>query len=240
MAMARPLLLLLILSLLSQDRLLAQTAAASEDPRVGKTLIAEVEGVYREDRTLDLTIRRGPAATNAVRLFSEPSHTLLAVLIDSEYLKTSSGAAFLSAAKSQGRPRIATSPLRTDSAGNVLPSTTLIKGVHRPPSDDSLVLWVNSKIVVTRGLNIDSSPSEEEHAPGDQRVSTTELEAGKPFHFASYYDPATLTAEYCCVSPDCGIICTSCDTRLYNCCTMPYWKCCCLIHCPPWRCTDCC
>jgi hypothetical protein len=99
-----------------------------------KVDVVRVKG-YGSNGALTLEVSAGPAATRAIRVYSEPSHTLLVFVQDTEFAASSEGQKWRSEVSAEQAPR----------AGSVtnLPEGRprfVIEG--RPATDDRIATWV--------------------------------------------------------------------------------------------------
>jgi hypothetical protein len=124
--------------------LLAMPLWASEEGSSGRSvsaeearlqpLLARLEGKITDAGFLEIRGDFGTAVTHGVRIYSEPSHTLLILGIDSRYAASSAGRAWL---QSQGRAEAAFDSLLSEAR----PLMT----IRRPPAgDDRLAVWVHT------------------------------------------------------------------------------------------------
>lgn len=117
---------LLVFLLCSGAPIAAETTAKVE--------VIRVKG-YGSNGALTLELLPGPAATRAIRVYSEPSHTLLAIVEDKDFAASSQGQKWRNEVSAKQAPR----------AGSV---TDLPEGrprlvlESRPASDDRIATWV--------------------------------------------------------------------------------------------------
>lgn len=99
-----------------------------------KVDVIRVKG-YGGNGALTLELSPGPAATRAIRVYSEPSHTLLAIVEDKDFAASPQGQKWRKEVSAQQAPR----------AGSV---TDLPEGRprlvldSRPTTDDRIATWV--------------------------------------------------------------------------------------------------
>jgi hypothetical protein len=105
----------------------AGMAAASE----AKVEVVRVKG-YGSNGALTLEVSPGPAATRAIRVYSEPSHTLLAIVEDKDFAASPEGQKWRS--EVSGERVRAVTDLPEGKPRLVLES--------RPASDDRIATWV--------------------------------------------------------------------------------------------------
>lgn len=121
--------LLALLGCLTVLPVLAESAEKSES-----TEIVKVKG-YADGENFTLEIIPGEAATHAIRIYSEPSHTLLALIEDSKFAESDLGKTWRNQVVAEGQPR----------AGSL---TSLPEGrarlfmEARDASDDRIATWV--------------------------------------------------------------------------------------------------
>lgn len=173
-------------------------AGGSRDHRVS---VVDLRGDVVAGGQLRLYIQPGPAATRSLRIFSEPSHTLLAVVIDSGFAREPQGKALL---EEQKGAAVAVTDLPEGQPALQVPG--------RPPGDDRVAVYVVGE-------------SGEEQLAADARVG-----AG-PFHFSTAFVNGGPKAGggmlQCCHGGPCGEMCAECGPK-FTCCLTDD---CCKIFC---------
>lgn len=196
----------------------------------GKTTsvdVVSVKGENHKDGTMTLTITPGSPASRAIRVYSEPSHTLLAVMEDSKYASTEEGRQWRSKTIAEQQPR---SGILTRLPGG--PVQLHLDG--RPVLDDRVAVWVNG---VWRGVPFEDmlvADAVVGNADFGYSIAVPLVAAGDTFGGPSKQ------WEHCCVGSGCwsGQVCTICNTPYFTCCTLGI---CCSVECywvPSCTCAD--
>ena len=174
---------------------LALTAAVPAD----NILIQDIEGRVR-GASLQIFLDAGPVVTKAMRIYSEPSHTLLVYFIDSAFKQTGPGKEWIaSVIGSSGAACVTTT----------LPGSGSVQVPARPLEDDRIAVWANG-----------TWPTLGEK---DQLVADGKI-GNRDFHFttsiprtaASGISPDTLYHN-CCTGL-CGTGCIDCTSHRFTCC----------------------
>lgn len=179
-----------------------------EEPE--KRLVYSIAGdVSADGNLLTLSIKPGEVATHAIRVFSEPSHTLLVAVIDRDFgLKAD---AWRSSWIKVDRPL-------------ALVTTDLFDGqprVHvtgRPKSDDRIAVYVYGSWPdgsVGETLVSDARVGQESFS-----FSTSIVQGEEKGGFDTYW--------HCCQGGSCGEMCTTCNDKAFECCLLEG---CCWIEC---------
>jgi hypothetical protein len=161
-----------------------------------------IKGTVQENG-LQIELQPGPVATKAIRVFSEPSHTLLVTVVDYDYNESAAGKAWLKQNALKGSLRSVTD----------LPSGTAKVLVPKRPADDvRIAVWING-----------SWPEGEE---GDRLVSDG-MVGGANFGFTTRVE-ATGDPQHCCSIDNCNPPCIDCSGPQFTCCSTPG---CCFLEC---------
>ncbi len=86
---------------------------------------------------MKLELAFGHCVTRGVRIYSEPSHTLLALIADRTFRKTTEGEAWLRSHQD------ATPPGAVIISDLPAAQPNVVIGSKRPPSDDRIAVWIN-------------------------------------------------------------------------------------------------
>lgn len=108
---------------------LAEPAEKSES-----TEIVKVKG-YADGGNFTLEIIPGKAATHAIRIYSEPSHTLLALVEDSKFAESDLGKTWHNQVVAEGQPRSGSLTSLPEGRARLF-----LEG--RATSDDRIATWV--------------------------------------------------------------------------------------------------
>lgn len=198
---------------------------AGEEERKTSLEVVRVKG-QTANGILTLEISPGPAATRAIRIYSEPSHTLLAIMEDSKFAADEEGRQWRSQAiaEQQARSGVLTD-LPAGHARLFLDS--------RPVTDDRIAVWVYGEWP--------GAPAEDRLA-GDAVVGVGDFEFSIAVPLLTPGNPFGPNKEWthCCYSPYCwgGQTCRTCNTPYFTCCTLGI---CCAIDCywvPSCTCAD--
>lgn len=177
--------------------------------------IAAVRGEITAEGGLALYVETGPPITNGLRLYSEPSHTLLLVLLDSGYASGPLGKEWLGGLDKE---RAASEPavLMTSLPG-ARPRVDL-RG--RPSTDRRIAVWANG--VWPDGSTQDLLVADAEVGVGGFSFRTelgAELEPGSKVG-GGY--------RHCCEGTGCSMMCVTCSGPQFTCCILDT---CCDIFC---------
>ena len=111
-----------------------------------------VSGHVQKNGNLMLSVVPGPIVTNALRLYSEPSHTLLLAIVDHEYQRTTEGRRWweetLAPQLKRRADPLTPSELLSETpvalvTGPLPEANPTVQIKARPPTDDSIAIWVN-------------------------------------------------------------------------------------------------
>ncbi len=168
-----------------------QPAAAGE-PQDHQVSVVDLRGDVVAGGQLRLYIQPGQAATKSLRIFSEPSHTLLAVVIDTEFARQAQGKSLLEEQK-----------------GAAVAVTDLPEGQPalqvdgRPAGDDRVAVYVTG-------------------ASGEEELAADALVGNGPFHFSTAFVDGGPKAgggiRHCCQGGPCTEMCAECGTPAFTCC----------------------
>ena len=168
-----------------------QPAAAGE-PQDHQVSVVDLRGDVVAGGQLRLYIQPGQAATKSLRIFSEPSHTLLAVVIDTEFAEKPQGKALL---QEQKGAAVAVTDLPEGQPALQLPG--------RPAGDDRVAVYVTG-------------------ASGEEELAADALVGDGPFHFSTaFVDGGPKTGggiRHCCEGGPCQEMCVECGTPAFTCC----------------------
>jgi hypothetical protein len=179
-----------------------------------KELVVRVQGARAPGGLYQLQIEPGFAASKAIRVYSEPSHTLLAVMASNEFLTSDEGRAWLAS-------NVPAAQLATAASSRLVHSQITVLASPRPPGDTGVALWVN-------GAWPDGTTADQLVA--DATVGTN------AFGFSVYTvsDPKAASGgvrpylfSHCCSSPGCiEEQCVACTTPRFTCCLVGEPGCC--------------
>jgi hypothetical protein len=212
---SRSILLLLAVAASHEAALAECTKVARPSP---SALVVKLNVTETPD-TVRMTIRTGPVVDRSVRVYSEPSHTLMAVLIDSDFKVTDDGRSWLDSLQGRrGAEAMMTVPLSSENAAEFVLARS-----GRPAEDDSYGVWAyGGRLPDQLVVNAHS------RAPAwGVSASLPDGEAGQNRIVPMF--------TLCCSSTNCPEECVSCTERNFGCCATPP---CCGACCP--RCIDCC
>lgn len=175
--------------------------AAAGDSNAKVVPVVELRGDVAAGNQLRLYIQPGAEATRCIRIVSEPSHTVLAVVIDPDYAAQPEGKELLD--------RVTAAVAVTD-----LPEgQPALQVSARPVADDRIAVFVTGESgeeLLVADVMVGS---------GDFHVSTAFVDggpkAGGGFH-------------HCCLEGPCGQMCTDCSGPQFTCCLTDQ---CCHIYC---------
>jgi hypothetical protein len=165
-------------------------AQEEEDFVVRDDLAAAVSGQLKATGLMTLTVVPGPFAQKAIRIYSEPSHTLLVLILDNEFAKSVAAEPWLADALAGQEPL---ARVTTD-----LPSgQPRLHMQTRPSADQRIAVWING---------VWPDQQEEDLLVADNQVGTgdfafsTYLRKVRP---ASGDQPAAIQWEHCCSGGGC-------------------------------------
>lgn len=160
-----------------------------------KQLIVNVAGKVMSESKLALSFWFGAPVSNAVRVYSEPSHTLLVAILDREFAQSAQGASWRQAqAPDSNAPNVVVTTLPEGQPNLVIPAP--------PQGDTRVAIWVAG-----------AWPN---GASDERLVSDAALE-GQDFEFSTFLSESG-GFEHCCSGGDCGTICTTCSGPAHTCC----------------------
>lgn len=166
--------------------------AAASGPQDHQVSVVDLRGDVVAGGQLRLYIQPGPAATRSLRIFSEPSHTLLAVVIDTQFAKQPQGKALLQEQKGMA---VAVTDLPEGQPALQVPG--------RPAGDDRIAVHVI-------GMS------------GEEELAADALVGAGPFHFSTAFVDGGPKAgggiRHCCQGGPCTEMCTECGTPAFTCC----------------------
>lgn len=185
--------------------LLARSSEGATAP--GKIFVQEIVG-HVQGSSLQIAITTGPIVTKAMRVYSEPSHTLLVYLLDSEFSRTGEAKSWITSCIGP-KPN---APSLTTDLPNASPA---IQVGARPSEDDRIAIWINGlwPHVGERDVLI----ADGKVGNGDFHFTTSipkELVAG-----ATPDDPTN------CCTGTCGTGCIDCPGPRFTCCLIPSCAC---------------
>ena len=109
------------------------TCVSAEAGELSGALAVRAVGAVLENGGYELAVEPGKLATRALRVYSEPSHTLLLVLSDTEFAGTSEGGRWRAALDEKPMATILTE----------LPSGEVrVQLPRRPTTDDEIAIWI--------------------------------------------------------------------------------------------------
>lgn len=181
----------------------AFVVASADDHQTGWLITVSSDVVAGGQQRLRVTLGDCPEVV-AVRVFSEPSHSLLAAAIDGRFAATLAGKEWLASVES-GSPG---APLLTTQ----LPGADFVVQAHGRPAEDSRIsVWM----LGTWG----------NEGQGERLVADALVGAG-PFHFSAARGEGE-AIEHCCSGFPCPRMCVTCKGPAFTCCLSP----CCEISC---------
>jgi len=190
--------------------LAAGSIAADTDPAPRELIIA-VKGEMDSEGVFTLLIEPGKFATKAIRIYSEPSHSLWVLLWDRDFRSSADGKLW----RAKNADQI---PLET--AIGKLPETRPFLHVDpRPEEDTRIKVWIN-------GDWPDGTTE-------DRLVADAWVGSGD-FAFSGYFVDASAAGdkkgkskiEWCCEGGDCEKTCTECTDVRFTCCVVKAPDCC--------------
>ena len=192
---------LLVLALL----VFVSTGASSAEPE-DLNLAVRVQGTIGKGGSLRLAVETGSVATRSLMVFSEPSHTLLLLIVDEVFATTDVGRDWLAGLRTSTKPVVTV----TTTLPNGEPLVE-IKG--RPASDDRIVVWA---------LGRDGTGKPTEMLVADAQVGN------RGFGFSTFVERGTdALYRHCCDSEVCGKNCVECGSPKFTCClNAPPMECC--------------
>jgi hypothetical protein len=174
-------------------------------------LAVHVKGIMLPNGQMWYEIDPGPIATRAVRVYSMPSCTRVAMVVDPEYRKSPQGQEFMASLVDDAVNEV------TLAVGS-LPDAHPRFQVTAPPSSDTWIeVWVNGNFF---GVEED-------------RVVSKQLLMGEANFGSAVYLRANGMVERCCECGSLPDVCQECGNHFYNCCVYYQY---CEIHCPPQIC----
>jgi len=177
----------------------------------GAVLAVHVKGTTLPDGQMWYEIDPGPLATRAIRMYSEPSHTRLGMVVDPDFKKTSEGQAWLASLTGDNLKEVT-------SATSRLPDGHPRFQISAPPDTDAWIdVWVNGNFF----------------GKVEDRLVASQLLMGERNFGSSTYYRASGESEKCCECGSLPDVCTECSTPFFNCCVYYQY---CEIHCPAQRC----
>jgi hypothetical protein len=188
----------------------ARTPEGGDDQGNTRYLVVSVNGETPREGLLSLSLSLGDMVTKTVRVYSEPSHTLIFAGIDDTFAETEEGAAW-KLAHAQGEQALA---FVRGSLPSAQPNVTLLAP---PVEDDRVTVWVNGDL---------NDGMEGERLIADAFLAWQERQ---PPHFGfEIYVNARGAYESCCSSIACSLMCVTCPSHRFTCCVTPN---CCRIAC---------
>lgn len=177
-----------------------------------RDLVVAIEGELSLSGILALKLEAGPYTTKAIRIYSEPSHTLLALVTDRSFSESVEGAAWSEQTLAQ--------TMALASIITKLPEgQPLIHLQGRPEKDERIVVEVF-------GDWPDGS--------SELRTMADALVGSGDFSFSTYIETsglekAGIQIEHCCQGGSCKKQkCKECESFAFTCCLLPD---CCWIEC---------
>jgi len=187
----------------------AVSALAAEGDE--KELGIHISGAPSGAKALTVTLEVGSFASQAVRVYSEPSHTLLLLAIDNGFESSREGVAWQNAVQ-----EVAAAKLSVHLPGSQ-PRVTI---PARPPKDDRIAVWVYGSWSVEEA---------------EDRLLADALVGEGAFDFTTYLarneEGALRATEHCCSSGGCGSMCRSCTGPKFSCCLLGPPESCCWVKC---------
>jgi hypothetical protein len=174
---------------------MAEELSPSEVKKDPSKFVIRVKGEVTEDGQLRLFVEPGPIVTDSVRVHSEPSHTLLAVLVNRNFRQSVEGEAWLAGVK-------AAAPDAVIVTGDLQGAKPMIQLSGRPQTDNRIAVWV-------RGLWPDGGDEE--------RIIADGLVGNGDFGFSGFLG----SQEWCCEGPGCDEMCVTCNGHAFTCCMYP-------------------
>ena len=164
------------------------------------------------DGKLKLVVTPGILATKGVRIYSEPSHTPLAVVVREDFRASDEGRAWMARNAAEGKPGFGS----YDKSGV---SFEFLRPM-RPETDDRISVWLNGSWPDTN--------EQREMIVADAKVKR------ESFGIKVGYRPdsggfTTMTMR-CCTDSYCGTMCIECEGPRMTCCTGQF-DCCCYVAC---------
>lgn len=189
----------------------ASTTAADTQP-ASKELIIAVKGEAASEGVYTLAIEPGKFATRAIRIYSEPSHALLALLLDKSFRDSQEGEVWRDAT-------LADQEAMATMTGKLPEARPLLHIRPRPKGDTKIAVWING-----------SWPD----GATEDRLAAEALVGGGGFAFSGYFvdsstigsEKAELKFEWCCSSPNCDEMCKECTGFQFSCCVVGEPECC--------------
>lgn len=157
------------------------TPTLAEEPE--GELVVEVVGKIAMDDNIALSLRFGKSVTKAVKVYCEPSHTLLVAVADQDFAATQEGNAWRSA--HEGAAALVESALPDSRPTVVIP--------RYPEEDTRIAVWVHGDLL----------------GDGSKETLVADAVAGPEFSFSTRLSPAG-GFQHCCSGGGCGTMCVSC------------------------------
>jgi hypothetical protein len=186
-----------------------QTGSSSSDGVSSDAVLAvHFRGLVLPSGQMWYELDPGPIATRAIRMYSEPSHTRLAMVVDPEFKNSAAGKAWMDSLPADRIQEVAFST-------GSLPDAHPRFQISAPPGSDWWVsVWVNGNYF---GLD------------EDRLVAKQALMGEMNFGSSVYITPEGVI-ERCCDCHNGTKSCDYCDSnQFYNCC---YFQGGCQIYCP--------
>jgi hypothetical protein len=173
-------------------------------------VVYTVAGETAPDGKLALSIIPGRYANRSIKVVSQPSDTILAIVVDSEYMRSEEWSHSEHLKVGQKEPQA--------TASTSLPLGSprfVIEG--RPSTDDRIQVWVNSS-------------AWPDGTTGERLLADGRVGPGHDFGFSTLLKPGpkSPSIEHCCSGGPCGTMCKNCSGTKFECCLGPD---CCLIVC---------
>jgi len=191
-------------------RISAQTPETVWDDESFKHLVVAIKGEVPKADVLVLSLALGSMVTRTVRVYSEPSHTLLFAGIDENFAATADGENW----KTRFMQDESAMAFVTTKLPRSQPTVTI---PGRPIEDQRVAVWVDGDL------------QDEEN--GDRLVADALLNCESAstgdFGFSVLMEfPGEYT--HCCQSASCSRMCENCSGPQFTCCLLPN---CCSISC---------
>ncbi len=172
--------------------------------------IYSIRGETAANGQLALSIIPGRFVDRSIKVVSQPSNTVLAVVLDTDFLKSAEGQIEIRTKTDESEPQA--------TAATSLPEGSprfVIEG--RPATDDRVQVWVNSSLWPDGGS-------------GERLIADGLVGTGHDFGFSTStkIGPKSPSREHCCWGGPCGTMCIDCGDSRFECCLGPD---CCLIVC---------
>jgi hypothetical protein len=165
-------------------------------------IVYRLEDSTGADGSFAMTLEAGPVATEAVRVFSEPSHTLMLLAMDSGFRGSKEGQAWEQAVRDSDNPRAIVTP------ESLAGSSSTVGIAPRPKSDDRFQVDV---------LGCWPDGTVEERMIADAKVRAS----GFAFSSAVRMGSPAGDPQHCCEGGGCGQLCIDCQGPAFSCCLIP-------------------